>query len=509
MVGRFINLALKAYSLFQSIKQLAGQTAVYGASNIVARFFNYLLVPLYTRVFVPEEYGVVTEMYAYVTFLLVVFTYGLETAFFRYVESDQEESTVFNTAFTSIIGSSVILSGILIIFAQPIAQLLSYPDHPEYIIWFSLIIGLDAIAKLPFAYLRYREKSFTFAGIKIANITVNIALNLFFLVLCPFVLQYYESTIWGQGIQKIYNPAIGVGYVFISNLAASSITLLLLLFQVWGYRFSVNITLWKRMLRFGGPLLIVGLAGMVNETIDRILLKLFLPYDMSTKMAHIGVYGACYKLSILITLFIQAFRMGAEPFFFNQAKKEQAPRVYAEVMKYFVIVCGTIFLTIMVYLDIIKYFIGEKFHGGLGIVPILLFANIFLGIYYNLSVWYKLTDRTFFASIISVIGALVTIALNIWWIPIIGYWGSAWATLCCYLVMMLISYVWGRQHYPIPYNWYKITFYLVLTLLLYGLFEMIHPYLLPSVKYLLATLMVGIYIWMAYSIDGKQLVHQK
>jgi O-antigen/teichoic acid export membrane protein len=491
------------------IKQLAGQTAIYGVSHIVARLLNYLLVPLYTRVFVPEEYGVVTELYAYVTFLLVIFTYGLETAFFRFVEGRDSEDKVFDTAFTSIVGTSILLSGLLIAFAQPIADLLAYPQHPEYIIWFALIIGFDAVAKIPFAYLRQQERAVTFATIKIINISINIFLNLFFLVFCPWALQHLDPSGFTAFIQSVYNPAIGVGYVFIANLVASAVTLLLLLFQVAGYRMRWESALWKRMLKFGTPLLIVGLAGMVNETIDRIMLKIFLPYDHSTTMAHIGIYGACYKLSIMITLFIQAFRMGAEPFFFAQSKKEDAPEVYARVMNYFVIVCGAMFLGILVYLDVIKHFIGSQYHTGLGIVPILLMANIFLGIYYNLSVWYKLTDRTLYAAFISVGGAIVTIVLNAWLIPIIGYWGSAWATLICYTSMSIASWGWGRQFYKVPYHLSKIGVYLGLALGLYFVFEGLYPYVNFHLilKYGVATILLLTYLSVAYVWDGRKLLY--
>lgn len=450
------------------LKRLAGQTAVYGLSSIVGRLLNYLLVPIYTRVFLPEEYGIVTDLYAYVGFLIVIFTYGMETAFFRYVKEESNPQEVYSTAFLSLAISSTVFVSLLLCFAQPIATWLQYPQQAHYIIWFACILGLDTLVVIPFAHLRQEEKAIQFASIKLINIATNISLNLLWIVFCPHILANYP-----QFVDKlpffsyIYNPSIGIGYIFISNLIASAITLLLLLPQIFTIKLRLNKNIWAKMIVYALPLVVVGFAGIVNEMLDRILLKYLLPYNLTQNIAQIGIYGACYKLSILMTLFIQAFRFAAEPFFFAQAKHNNAPATYAAVLKYFIIIGAFIFLGITLCLDVFKYFIGEKYHDGIGVVPILLMANLFLGIYYNLSIWYKLINKTIIGAYIGLIGAAITIALNIWLIPIIGYFGSAWATLICYMTMTGINYYWGKAHYPIPYPLKDIFVALLLALFLF------------------------------------------
>ncbi len=451
------------------LKKLLGHTAVYGLSSIIGRLLNYLLVPLYTRLFLPAEYGVVTDLYAYVGFLLVLLTYGMETAFFRFSEKQTDKEKVFSTAISSLLLTSALFIFVMILFAQQFANLLQYPQNKEYIIWFAVIIGIDAFISLPFAKLRRVNKAVKFAVFKFINIGINIGFNLFFLLLCPYLLKNNPNTI----ISSFYNPDIGVSYIFISNLIASSFTLLLFLpdFLKINYKFSKK--LLKQMLIYGYPLLFAGLAGMINEVIDRILLKYLINIPETVEnsqdyiMSQIGIYGANYKLSILMTLFIQAFRYAAEPFFFSQQKAKKAKTIYANILKYFIIFGLIIFLGIMLYIDILKYFINSSYHEGLKIVPILLFANLFLGIIYNLSIWYKLTDRTHFAAYIAGGGAVITIILNIILIPFIGYLGSAWATLVCYFSMMTASYFLGQKYYKIKYELKSIFMYILIAGLIY------------------------------------------
>lgn len=447
------------------LKQLASQTAIYGLSSIIGRLLNYFLVPLYTRVFLPEQYGVVTEMYAYISFLIIVFTYGMETAYFRFAETEANKEKVFSTSLLSLIFSSLFFVGLFFLFAKPLSNILQYPNHTEYIYWFALILALDAITSIPFAKLRQQNKAKKFATIKLLNIFINIGFNIFFLVVCPYFLRFPDSPIL-PFIKGIYNVNIGVGYVFISNLIASAVTLILLLPEMLDIHFDLDKQLCKRMLIYALPLLVAGLAGMVNETMDRILLK-YLLIDKSTAMEQLGIYGACYKLSILMTLFIQTFRYAAEPFFFSHSSKENAKQIYADVMKYFVITCSFIFLGIMLYMDVVKYFIGAKYYSGLKVVPILLLANLCLGVFFNLSIWYKLTGKTRFGAYLTIFGAVVTLVLNYWWIPIMGYMGAAWATLICYASMMVVSYFIGQKYYPVNYNLKKILGYLGLSLLLF------------------------------------------
>lgn len=442
------------------LRKLASQTAVYGLSTILGRFLNYLLVPLHTRVFDTDEYGVVSELYAYISFFLVVLTYGMETAFFRFSQDEEKKDKVFPTAFVSVSISSVVFMLGMGVFAQPIANAIHYPNHPEYIVIFSLILGFDAMTSIPFALLRQQGRPAKFAIVKNINIISNILLNIYFLMLCPYMQHKSNISL------PFYDATIGVGYVFISNLAASIITLPLLSKEILWMKKGFDPTLWRKMIAYGLPLLIVGLGGMVNETLDRAIMKYLLPAGKGT-LSQVGIYGANYKLSVLMSLFIQAFRFAAEPFFFSHAKTLDKKIIYARVMDYFVIVCLGIFLIVTLYIDLLKYFIGERFYEGLKVVPVLLLANLCLGVYYNLSIWYKLSDQTSKGAIISLIGAGVTIGLNIWWIPVFGYVGSAWATFLCYFSMMLICYGMGMKYYPIPYHIRHILSFTGIALILF------------------------------------------
>ena len=446
------------------LKQLAGQTAVYGLSSIFGRLLNYLLVPLYTRLFLPEVYGVVTELYAYATFLLILLTYGTETGFFRFSQDKSNLNTVYSSLQTSLMISTLAFFALVITFLKPISSLLEYSQHPEYILYLAAIVSIDAIISIPFARLRLENKSLRFAIYRLLNIGVNIGLNLYFLLLCPKLAVSNPDSV----LLSIWSPSIGVGYVFISNLIANILTLFLFLPSILKVKFQFSWSLLRKILLYSSPLLIGGFAGMINETIDRILLKFLLP-DTVNSMAEIGIYGANYKLAILMTLFIQMFRYAADPFFFSQKGQKDAPETYANVMKWFVIFGLSIFLGVMFYIDIIKFFIDSEYHNGLNIVPILLLANLFLGIYYNLSIWYKLNDKTRYGAYLAIFGASITIILNILLIPIIGYLGSAWATFICYFTMMTASYLLGRKHFKVPYNLKKIFLYSLVALSLFAL----------------------------------------
>lgn len=453
------------------LKQLAGQTAVYGMGTIVPRLLNFLLLtPFYTRVFVKGEYGTVTELYAYVAFLMVLLTYGMETAYFRFVENAKNKDKVYTTALTSLFTTSTLFVILVVIFAQPLADIIRYSANVEYIIYFAFIIGIEAFTSIPFARLRQLQKPGRFAFIKIVNVLVNIFLNFFFLWLCPYLLKSNPDSIVGL----VYSENIGVGYAFISNLVATVVTLLLLIPDIIKTKIQFDSALLRSMLTYSLPLLVVGLAGMVNEVSDKIFLKYLWP-DRATALDQVGIYGACFRLAVLMTLFTQMFRYAAEPFFFAQAKEKNSKTVYADVMKYFIIFGLIIFLVVMLYIDIFKYFIGSGFHEGLFIVPIVLFANLFLGIFYNLSVWYKLTNLTRYGAVIAICGAAITIVLNIVLIPKIGYLGSAWAHFTCYLVMVVISYFWGKKYFPINYDLKRIFLYVLLALVLYTISNYIKP----------------------------------
>ncbi len=482
-----------------SLKKLAGQTAIYGLSSIAGRFLNYLLVPLHTGVFSTDRFGIITEMYAYVAFLVVLLTYGMETAFFRFsVKEDAKRERVFSTIISSLFTSTFLFIALSIIFRHDVADWLRYPDNSEYVVWFAIIVGMDALSSIPSARLRQENKPLRFAVVNLSSVFVNIALNLFFLGYC---MPMHEAGNSNFLIETFYDPRIGVGYVFIANLAASIFKFVLLTPEMLKARYGFDGKLLKEMLFYSLPLLVAGLAGIINETLDRIMLKRMLFDSLGEKdtMSIIGIYGANYKVSIIITLFIQAFRYAAEPFFFAQAKEKDPHKVYARVMNYFVIVCAVIFLGVMLYIDILKYFIpNQDYWVGLKIVPILLLANVFLGIYYNQSVWYKLTDKTRYGALVAIFGALITVTVNYFFIPEYNYIASAWATLACYAGMMIASYFLGQHFYPVPYNLGKIGGYITAAVLLYylstripGYGELVH-YSLNSL--IMLVFLTGIYL---------------
>jgi O-antigen/teichoic acid export membrane protein len=452
------------------LKKLVGQTAIYGLSSIVGRFLNYLLVPLYTGVFITSEYGAVTELFAYAGLLMVLLTYGMETAYFRFAEKREDHEQVFSTTLLPIVVSSTLFIAFVLVFSQSIADILQYSEHREYIVWFALILGFDAIASIPFAKLRRENKAVRFAVYKFINIGLNIGFNLFFLLLCPAMIKHNPDSI----VHYVYNADTGIGYVFISNLIASAFTLILFIPVFFKIKVKVSVELLKQLLNYGFPLLFVGLAGMINEVLDRILLKYLIVAPEGVSDAHqyamsqIGIYGANVKMAVLIILFIQAFRYAAEPFFFSREKHADAKQTYASVMKFFVIFGLTVFLMIMLYIDFFKHFMtGREYWEGLNIVPILLLANIMLGVIYNLSIWYKLSEKTKYGAYIAIIGALVTIAINIVFIPIIGYMGSAWGHFASYFIMMVMTFFLGRKHYRIDYPLKQIFIYVALALGIY------------------------------------------
>lgn len=459
-----------------AIKKLVGQTAIYGVSSILARFLNFLLTPFYTGVFSEDQFGIITELYAYVAFLIVLLTYGMETSFFRYsTKPGVNPQTAYNNSLYSVTVTSVFFVLIAIIFAQPVANWLVYPNHSEYVVWFAIIVALDALASIPLAKLRKENKAKKFAMINIVNVGVNIGLNLYFLWYCKG--NYETNSNWL--IDLTYNPEIGVGYVFIANLVASIVKFLLLGGQL-NYRGKFDFELYKEMLKYAYPMLFVGLAGIVNEMLDRVMLKPILTdtymakehltFELANVRAQeeLGVYGGNYKIAMIISMFLQAYRYAAEPFFFNEEKEKNASKTYSKIMNFFVVVVCLMFLSIAMNLQIVKYFTPNPVYWkGLVVVPILLGANVLLGIYINQSIWYKLSHKTQIGAIISVIGALITVGINLAFIPTFGYLASAWATLICYAVMVTISYVLGQKYYPIPYNLRKIGLYTVLALLVF------------------------------------------
>jgi len=482
------------------IRKLASQTAVYGLSSIFGRFLNYLLVPLYTYYFTAAEYGVVSEFYAYAGFFSVLLLFGFETGYFRFRDKERTgPDLAYSTALIFVVLVNLGFFTLILLINTQLSAALNYANHPEYVLCFSLILILDAIAAIPFARLRAENRAFRFAGIKIFEIGITVLLSLFFIIYCPKLYAANPES-W---IAPIYNPAIGIGYIFIANLLASGFKFLLLAPQLAGLAWGFDRALFSRMVRYSLPMVVIGFAGIINEMLDRVLLKYLLPYDALTNMKMLGIYSACYKLSILMSLFIQAFRYAAEPFFFAYAGKSDARQVYAVVLKFFVIFCVFIFLLVTLFIDFFKYFVGDEFRAGLEVVPILLLANLCLGIYINLSIWYKLTDRTLMGASVSLAGAALTIMLNIWWIPLFGYVGSAWATLACYGSMAILSYLLGRKYYPVDYDVKRVLGYIGLGIGLY----FAHGQLLMIIAWqpwLLASALMLIYVLITLLCEGRQ-----
>jgi O-antigen/teichoic acid export membrane protein len=452
------------------IKKLAGQTLWYGASSIAARFINYLLTPYLTSAAVlsGSEYGEMSLVYAAIPFINILFTYGLETAYFRFSKDAGSEQNVYNTATISLIISTLIFTVLLLLFNHQLAAFIDIPQHPEYITWAAFIIAFDAVSALAFARLRYQGRPVKFALVRIGGIVINIAFVVFFLSVCPQLAKDDPDGF----IAAFYDPELGVGYILLANLIQAIATFLFLSKEFFSFRWKFDSKLWREVIAYAAPLIIVGFAGMINETFDRLMLKWWTSAPThEAALLQVGIYSACYKLSILITLFIQAFRMGAEPFFFKQAQGAEPQRIYARVMKFFVITICFMFLVVVLFLDLWKHFIQNPvLWEGLKIVPILLLANMFLGIYYNLSIWYKLSKRTMSGAWITLAGVVVTVAINYFFIPDYGYMACAWATFFCYGVMMVISYLWGQKHYRVPYAWRKIVAYIAISVLFYGFY---------------------------------------
>lgn len=443
------------------LKKLAGQTAIYGIPSIVGRLINFLLVFLFTEYFKPEIFAAHTEFYAYAAFFLVLLPHGMETAFFNFLRRGEELSKVFTTTIVSVLSTGGLFLVFCWVFAGSIADFMEYPSHPEYVRWFAFILFADVLAMLPFAKLRHLQKAKKFAMIRSANIVLNIGFNILFIVFFP---------IWFSGGNWFYDPSIGIGYVFIANLIASVLTMLMLLPTTLSSISVFDKELWIKMLKYSWPLVFVGLAGIVNETLDRAVMGKLLTGDQVK--FEIGVYGAFYKLSIIVTLFIQAFRYAAEPFFFERAKEQDAKKVYASVMNYFVAVCMLIALATLVFLnDIAPLAIRQQAYfdhpDALKIVPILLLANIFLGVIYNLSIWYKVEEKTTLGAAISIGGAVLTVILLLSFIPTYGFIAAAYTTLIVYFLMSVASYIIGQKYYPVPYEINKLSVMFFSAIILY------------------------------------------
>lgn len=491
------------------IKALAGQTVVYGLGTIVPRLLNYLLTPFYVRVFVSGEYGQISELYAWIALLLAILTFGMETTFFRFSQKE-ESSKVFNNAETIVLLITTIFLVLYGLFYKSFAALIHYEFNTHYVLLLGIIVALDAIAAIPFAMLRKENKAGRFSLIKTGNVLTNIFFNILFLVIIPEKSMMIAERIFGEQTSLLI-------WVFISNILASLFNLIMLSPQLSKLKLRLNKELVMPMLRYSFPILLISLVGMVNEVADKILIKYLVTIPDETTLAamnisgeeyamqQLGIYSANFKLGVLMTIFIQMFRFASEPFFFGHAKDRNAPSLYAKVMTYFVIFCLLIFLGVMFYMDILQHFVGRKgsdYHEGLAIVPIILIANMLYGIVFNLSIWFKLSDKTYYGTIIAIIGSVVTLLCFFILIPKIGYMGAAIAHLACYCIMMLVSYFWGQRVLPIPYQIGRIAVYCMFAAILFFV-STLTTELGIAIKLCINTMMLLLFIGFVVILERK------
>lgn len=481
------------------IKSLAKDTAIYGLSSIVGRFLNWCLVPLYTQMFPSAEYGVVTYIYSIVALALIILTYGMETGFFRFANDERykDPMEVYSTSLISLALSSAAFLAIVLALIGPISTAMHCEHRESYVIMMAITVAIDAFCCLPFSYLRFRKRPMRFACLRLVNIGLNIGFNLLFILICPWL--WTQAPGW---ISWFYDPDFGIGYIFLANLISSGVSMLLLLPELHGFSWRFNPALWREMIAYSAPLLVLGIAGIMNQTLYSILFPELYP-DKAEAMSQLGIYGANLKIAIVMVMFIQAFRFAYEPFIFAKARSrgEDKMQSYRDAMKYFVIFAMVIFLAVMFYMDILRHFIAESYFSGLKVVPLVMIAEFFFGIFFNLSLWYKLTDKTVWGMWFSLMGLVITIALNILLVPKIGYMGCAWASFACYGTMMLVSYLVGRVKFPIGYDVPRLVFYFVAAIVLWIFAELIAFGHRPWLNMIIRTpLLIG-YVLMAMRVE--------
>ena len=495
------------------MKILAKETAIYGISSIVGKFLNWMLVPLYTYVLQQQsDYGIVTNLYAWTALLLVILTYGMETGFFRFSNKEGENpQIVYSTSLIALFTTSLLFVVACVLWKNPIALALGYPSHSEFITLLGIVVAMDAFASIPFAYLRYKKRPLQFAALKLLFVFLNIVLNLFFLVLCPKIQDWAIISSW-------YDPNYGVGYVFVANILATAIQTICLIpailegfkgIKIRGLQGVFSWNLLGQMLRYSLPLLVLGVCGIMNQTLDRILFPFF--YTGADAQTQLGIYGACFKVAMVMMMFTQAFRYAYEPFVFAKHKDRESVEAYADAMKYYIIFSYMILLGMIFYLDLLKFIIAPSYWEGLKIVPIVLWTYIFQGVYFNLSFWYKLTDKTQWGAYFSLIGVIITFGLQAIFVPRIGYVASAASSTVCFFILMLFSYFVGRKHLSIPYDLRRIGIYtgVVVSILAgyYGLAQLLS--MNAWAKMGIGSVLFIIYCVLFYHLDGKTLIKKK
>ena len=489
------------------IKKLAGQTLWYGVPTIASRFLGYLMnMALPFFISMPGKTADLVQVYTIIPFLNVVYAYGLETAYFRFSQTHDKQK-LYNTLSLSLLYSSILFSVALILCKDLIVSGADLQAHPDYVLWMIAIIAVDNLNTLPFARLRQENRPKRYAFARVMGIVINLAVVIFFLGVVPKILAGNPDSF----LRHIYNKDLGLGYYLLGNLCGSLFTLLILFKEIKQVRFHFDMPLWKEVMRYSAPLIIVGLGGMINDVLSRLIYRHVVDLPRAEADHELGIFANIFRLALLITIMIQAFRMAAEPFFFNRSKEENAPKIYARVMKFFVIACCFMFLLIGLFLDVFRWifttFANPRWAEGLDVVPLLALGNIFLGIYYNLSVWYKLTNKNTYGAVITVIGAAITIALNIVLIPRLHYTGAALATFCCYLFMMVSSYVLGQKYYPVPYAVKKLIAYVILVVLIYFIHLGLLKFISGSLAFSLGSgfLLFLLFTWFVSRVEAKEL----
>lgn len=481
------------------IKSLAKETAVYGLSSIVGRFLNWCLVPLYVYLFPTEDYGIVSYLYSFTAVALVVLNYGMETGFFRFVNKEPDPARVYSTSLSSVGTTSLLFIVLLTLFIRPVADVMLLPRHPLFVWLLGVTVAVDAFSNIPFAYLRYKKRAFRFAGIKLLNIAVNISLNLFFLLGCPALMRHCPAMVsWFY--EAAGGEAFGIGWIFVANLMSTLIVLMCLLPELRGHRFGIDGKLLRRMLSYSWPLLILGVAGIMSQNMGQMLIPYLFKGAEEAARSMVGIYGANIKIAIVMVMFAQAFRYAYEPFIFAQAKGEgdDKRRAYCDAMKYFVIFGLFIFLAVMFYLPVLKHFVSPAYWVGLRVVPVMMLAELCFGVFFNLSLWYKLTDRTQWGMYLSLLCFALMLGLNLWLVPAIGipdgYMGSAWAALISYFTVMVVSYFLGRKYYPLPYQTGRMFLYLLFAGILYFAGHYAEEILASWMLYAVRALLLAVYI---------------
>ena len=481
------------------LKGLAKDTVVYGLSSIIGRFLNWLLVPMYVRVLAtPGEYGIVTNLYGWTALLLAVLTFGMETTYFRFStrRDEQEPMRVYANSLMSVGVLSSLFALLGFLFLNPISSFLGYAMHPEYVGMLIFIVAIDAVCSIPFARLRCEEKAWKFAGIKLANIALNILLNIFFLIVCPVIYRHAP-----QAIEWFYRPDYGVGYILVSNVITSLANMLMLNRELRGFSYRIDRSRMRPMLAYAIPILGISIAGILNQSVDKILFP-FLYADKVEATMQLGIYGACFKIAVVMVMFIQAYRYAIEPYIFKRNREADDRNSNAITTLYFTIFSLLIYLGVSFYLeDVFKYLVSPAYYEGLKVVPIVMAGEFLFGLYFNLSFWYKLNDQTYWGTWFTIIGCVITIAIIVLFVPIYGYVACAWATVACNGVMLLLSYTIGQKRYPVAYPLRKMGGYVMLTAVVFAL-GMFLPIESMVWRLVWRTALLCVYIGIAAQCEG-------